>query len=97
MSNLHWCVLSATGQRATEAEASAAVFTAGAERSNIELGTFSDGYFPYDGKDLKAWMEGLKDRVRPDVVFTHCRDDAHQDHREVCRLTWNTFREQSHP
>ena len=67
-------------------------FTAGAERSNIELGTFSDGYFPYDGKDLKAWMEGLKDRVRPDVVFTHCRDDAHQDHREVCRLTWNTFR-----
>lgn len=24
---------------------------------------------------------------------THWRDDAHQDHREVSRLTWNTFRD----
>ena len=29
----------------------------------------------------------------PDLIFTHRRDDAHQDHREVCRLTWNTFRD----
>jgi LmbE family N-acetylglucosaminyl deacetylase len=35
----------------------------------------------------------LKTRVNPDVIFTHRRDDAHQDHREVCRLTWNTFRD----
>ena len=32
-------------------------------------------------------------RVNPDVILTHRRDDAHQDHREVCRLTWNTFRD----
>jgi LmbE family N-acetylglucosaminyl deacetylase len=31
--------------------------------------------------------------VRPDVVFTHYRDDAHQDHRLACELTWNTFRD----
>ena len=30
---------------------------------------------------------------RPDVVLTHRRDDAHQDHREVCQLTWNVFRD----
>ena len=81
------------GQRATEAEASAAAFSAGAERAKIELGTFRDGFFPYDGKELKSWMEGLKARIQPDVVFTHRRDDAHQDHREVCQLTWNTFRD----
>ena len=25
--------------------------------------------------------------------MTHRRDDAHQDHREICQLTWNLFRD----
>jgi LmbE family N-acetylglucosaminyl deacetylase len=90
--DIHWCVLSAIGERAAEAEESAAAFMAGAEHQKTELATFRDGFFPYHGQDLKAWIEGLKSRVRPDVVLTHRRDDAHQDHREVCQLTWNTFR-----
>ena len=32
-------------------------------------------------------------RANPDVILTHRRDDAHQDHRQLCRLTWNTFRD----
>jgi LmbE family N-acetylglucosaminyl deacetylase len=91
--DIHWCVLSAPGQRAAEAEASAKAFTAGAGRVKIELLTFRDGYFPYDGGELKAWFESLKARAHPDVILTHRRHDAHQDHREVCRLTWNTFRD----
>jgi LmbE family N-acetylglucosaminyl deacetylase len=90
--DIHWCVVSAAGDRAAEAEASAKAFTAGADTVSIELLKFRDGFFPYDGGELKAWMEGLKGRVRPDVILTHRRHDAHQDHREVCRLTWNTFR-----
>jgi LmbE family N-acetylglucosaminyl deacetylase len=31
--------------------------------------------------------------VTPDVVFCHDRHDAHQDHRTVAELTWNTFRD----
>jgi LmbE family N-acetylglucosaminyl deacetylase len=27
------------------------------------------------------------------VVFTHTRADAHQDHRLLSELTWNTFRD----
>ena len=38
-------------------------------------------------------VRSAKARVNPDVIFTHRRDDAHQDHRQVCRLTWNTFRD----
>jgi LmbE family N-acetylglucosaminyl deacetylase len=38
-------------------------------------------------------LEGLRARVAPDVIFTHRRNDAHQDHREICQLTWNLFRD----
>lgn len=92
--NVRWCVLSASGPRAAEAEASATSFLAGSASAEIELAQFRDGFFPYQGSDLKAWMEDLKTRAAdPAVIFTHRRDDAHQDHREIARLTWNTFRD----
>ena len=90
--HVHWCVLSASGPRATEAKASAVEFLAGAVSTEIEICGFKDGFFPYQGSDIKAWMENLKGRVNPDIIFTHRRDDAHQDHREVTQLAWNSFR-----
>jgi LmbE family N-acetylglucosaminyl deacetylase len=90
---VHWCVLSAIGPRASEAEASAAAFLAGAASSRIELAQFKDGFFPYSGSEIKTWLEALQADVEPDVIFTHLQSDAHQDHREVCQLTWNLFRD----
>ena len=90
--HVDWCVLSASGPRAGEAEASAGAFLAGAASSNLALESFRDGYFPYEGARLKDWFEGLRKRVDPDVILTHRRQDAHQDHREICKLTWNSFR-----
>ena len=43
------------------------------------------------GGAVKEVFEELKS-VEPDVVFTHTRDDLHQDHRLASELTWNTFR-----
>jgi LmbE family N-acetylglucosaminyl deacetylase len=90
--DVHWCVLSAEGERGAEAKASAVAFLAGASSMKIELTSFRDTFFPYHGSELKEWFAGLKSRVDPDVIFTHRKDDAHQDHREVCQLTWNAFR-----
>lgn len=91
--DIHWCVLSAVGRREEEARASARSFLEGAAAHQIECGSFRDGYFPYDPA-LKDWFEKLKARCpAPDLVLTHRRDDAHQDHREVSRLAWNTFRD----
>jgi LmbE family N-acetylglucosaminyl deacetylase len=90
---VRWCVLSAIGPRAEEAVASANAFLAGAASKRIELGQFKDGFFPYQGNDIKTWLEILKADVEPDVILTHRRSDAHQDHREVCQLTWNLFRD----
>ena len=58
----------------------------------VELGSFRDGFLPYSGGEVKEFFEALKDRG-PDIVLTHQRDDLHQDHRLVCELTWNTFRD----
>ena len=62
--DVHWCVLSAEGERAVEAEASAAAFLAGASRIQIELAIFRDTFFPYQGGELKEWFAELKSRVR---------------------------------
>jgi LmbE family N-acetylglucosaminyl deacetylase len=88
-----WCVLTAAGRRAAEAKASATAFLRGAATTQIELGRFEDGFFPYQGAEIKAWLEDVRARVDPDIVLTHRQGDAHQDHREVCQLTWNLFRD----
>ncbi|MDX8538718.1 PIG-L deacetylase family protein [Mesorhizobium abyssinicae] len=87
-----WCVLSARGQRSEEARASAAAFLEGASSSMVEVADFEDSYFPSHSRSIKQWLIDVRSRVDPDVVFTHARFDAHQDHREVNQLTWNVFR-----
>ena len=91
--DVHWCVLNGIGERKREATASAADFLSGAESAKIEVMSFDDGFFPEQGRAIKSWFEDLKGRVDPDLILTHRGDDAHQDHRQVSRLTWNTFRD----
>jgi LmbE family N-acetylglucosaminyl deacetylase len=91
--DVHWCVLSGGGVRDDEARKSAADFLAKAACAKIEIMSFRDGFFPEQGEAIKQWFEKLKDRIDPDLILTHRRDDAHQDHQLVCRLTWNTFRD----
>lgn len=90
---VHWAVLGAVGPRADEARASAQAFLGNAASAVIDLAVFKDGFFPHQGADIKVWFEALRKRVSPDVILTHWRHDAHQDHREVSKLTWNTFRD----
>jgi LmbE family N-acetylglucosaminyl deacetylase len=89
---VHWIVFSARAERAREAEASAARFLAAAGTRSVELHQFRDGFFPSEQAKIKTYFEELKARIDPDLVFTHCRHDLHQDHRVVNELAWNTFR-----
>ena len=91
--DVQWCVLSGVGERESEARASAAEFLSKAASARVEVMSFRDGFFPEQGEAIKSWFETLKMRADPDVILTHYRDDAHQDHRHVCRMTWNTFRD----
>jgi LmbE family N-acetylglucosaminyl deacetylase len=86
-----WVVLSAAGERAEEARASAASFLKHAPEHEVVVRGFRDGFLPYEGYQVKEFFEELK-RFDPDLVLTHRRADVHQDHRLVGELTWNTFR-----
>jgi len=86
----HWVVFSAAGARAAEAERSAARFVGGPTlRTTIR--DFRDGCLDFYGPSIKTLFEDLK-TVSPDLILTHQRKDAHQDHRLIAELTWNTFR-----
>ena len=58
----------------------------------MRLHEFRDGYFPTYFDAIKDAFESLAREFPPDIVFTHARDDRHQDHRLVSDLAWNTFR-----
>jgi LmbE family N-acetylglucosaminyl deacetylase len=88
-----WVVLSAEGERAEEARQSAGQFLRGAAGSRVVIAGFRDGFLPYLGAAVKEFYESLKAHPTPDVIFTHQRNDLHQDHRLACELTYNTFRD----
>ena len=78
--------------RGEEAKKAADLFTGDCEKE-ILLKDYRDGFLPYSGREVKEFFEDLKSQVNPDLIFTHWRGDAHQDHRLVSELTWNTFRD----
>ncbi|MEM8984546.1 MAG: PIG-L deacetylase family protein [Pseudomonadota bacterium] len=60
-------------------------------RYELTIERFRNGHFPYVATDVKARIEAEKD-FEPELIFTHYRNDHHQDHRTVSELTANTFR-----
>jgi LmbE family N-acetylglucosaminyl deacetylase len=93
LSAICWVVLSGEGERAQEARASAEAVLSEVPAKQLILREFRDGFFPYDGGEIKNFFESLKSEFSPDVILTHQRADLHQDHRVSCELTWNTFRD----
>ena len=89
----HWVVLAADEPRALEARASAGAFLDGCKEVDVRVASFRESYFPYGGSEVKDYMQALASEISPDLVFTHHREDRHQDHRLVAELTWNAFRD----
>lgn len=90
--HIRWVVFSANPRRRAEATYSAGLFLHGAARAEISVLEFRDGFFPYIGAEVKEHFEQIKQEFTPDLVFTHYRNDRHQDHRQISDLAWNTFR-----
>src|SRR3954465_5647012 len=68
---IDWVVFSALGAREREARRSAAMFLKGARRTRIVIEQFRDGFFPFQGAEIKTVFEKLKKQAAPDLVLTH--------------------------
>jgi LmbE family N-acetylglucosaminyl deacetylase len=90
---VHWVVFSALEIREAEAQRGAALFTQSGSLKAPLLKSFRDGFMPFFGSEVKEVFEELKRTTAPDIIFTHNRNDAHQDHRVIAEFTWNTFRD----
>jgi LmbE family N-acetylglucosaminyl deacetylase len=88
-----WVVFSSDETRAVEARQAAGIFLGGAARKDVAVHGFRDGFLPGHWGEVKEAFERIKRDYSPDLIFTHYRGDAHQDHRIVSDLTWNTFRD----
>jgi LmbE family N-acetylglucosaminyl deacetylase len=88
-----WAVLCSTPPRAAEVHKSASRFLRKARVYEVLVEALRDGYLPAQWAQAKDTFESLKRLPRPDLIFTHEGGDRHQDHRVVCELTWNTFRD----
>jgi LmbE family N-acetylglucosaminyl deacetylase len=90
---IHVCVFSGDPQRASETRDAISRLLPGHSEMRIHQYTFRDGFFPDAWPKIKEQFENLKTTCNPDLIFTHHEHDRHQDHRIVCDLTWNTFRD----
>lgn len=88
----YWVVFSSSPAREKEAICSGNNFLAKVAEKQIIVKSFRDGFLPFMAIEVKEAFEQLKQEFNPDLILTHYRSDAHQDHRLISDLTWNTFR-----
>lgn len=92
--DVQWVVLSATGERAREARASAERILAGVATATIHVEAFRERFFPHLA-ELKEWFDDFAAGApAPDVVIGPRLEDAHQDHRTTAELIRQTYRTQ---
>ncbi len=92
ITQVEWVVFATNEIRKKEATNSANTYLKNINNKNISVLNFRDGFLPYHAIEVKEEFEKIKKQIDPDIVFTHYRNDRHQDHRLINELAWNTFR-----
>jgi LmbE family N-acetylglucosaminyl deacetylase len=90
---IHWQVFSSSSVRKRETLKGARLFLEPAKSKKTVVRNYRDSFFPTLHSRIKMEFEKLKNEFVPDLILTHYRHDLHQDHRIICELTWNTFRD----
>jgi LmbE family N-acetylglucosaminyl deacetylase len=92
VNSVKWVVFASNDIRKREATVSAGRFLEKVSTTDIIIQSYRDGFLPFMAAEVKDFFEVIKKEFQPDIIFTHYRDDRHQDHRLVSDLTWNTWR-----
>jgi LmbE family N-acetylglucosaminyl deacetylase len=59
----------------------------------MEFGGLRDGFLPYRAEETKQFLIDKTRSLSPELVFTHSRNDLHQDHRFVNKITRQVLRD----
>lgn len=89
---IKWIVFASNEQRKKEAINSAEAFLKDIPNKEIVVLNYRDAFLSASVFEIKEYFETIKKDFNPDLVFTHYRDDRHQDHKLLSDLAWNTFR-----
>jgi len=89
----YWIIFSSDKTRAEEALESANVLLSRVKEKQIVVQGFKESYFTFIGAEIKEYFDQIRREIFPELIFTHYRNDLHQDHRLISELTWNTFRD----
>jgi len=83
-------ILTGSDERRQEALKATPRFLPGCE---VYLHALRDGFFPDQWTEVKGVLESVAKNVQPDVVLAPRRDDAHQDHRLLAKVTTTVWRD----
>lgn len=89
---IRWVVFASNPVRKKEAVASAEQYLADVDHKTINVLDYRDAFLAFSAMEIKEYFESIKRDFDPHIVFTHYREDRHQDHRLISDLSWNTFR-----
>lgn len=64
----------------------------GVPEEKIMLGPFSTRIFPHSRQDILEYFLKLRKDFRPDLIFTHSKQDVHQDHNTMTDEALRAFR-----
>lgn len=64
----------------------------GVPEDKILLGPFSTRVFPVSRQDILEYFLKLRKEFQPDLIFTHSRQDVHQDHNTMTDEALRAFR-----
>jgi len=64
----------------------------GVPQANVILGQFETRRFPHARQEILEYLIALNHDFHPDIIFTHTKNDLHQDHATVTEECLRAFR-----
>ncbi len=64
----------------------------GVPRERATYGPFVTRVFPHSRQEILEYMLQLRERIQPDIIFVHSKQDVHQDHLTMTEEALRAYR-----
>lgn len=88
----HAIIFCSDDRREQEARQGLAALLGEKASLTLHFGGLRDGYLPYQATEAKEYLVSKVNSLESSLVFTHSKNDLHQDHKFVAELTYQTLR-----